>query len=49
MPDIGLRQSARFPRGQIQVTVPDLFGDWIAPIWLTSRSSRRPRLVMKLI
>lgn len=39
MPDIGLRQSARFPRGQIQVTVPDLFGDWIAPIWVDEPES----------
>ena len=39
MPDIRLRQSARFPRGQIQVTVPDLFSDWIAPIWVEQPES----------
>ena len=34
MPDIRLRQSARFPRGTVQVSVPDVFADWAAPGWV---------------
>ncbi len=39
MPDIRLRQSARFPRGRVQVTVPDLFTDWVAPVWVDQPDS----------
>lgn len=34
MPDIRLKQSARFPRGTVQVSVPDVFADWAAPGWV---------------
>lgn len=32
--DIRLKQSARFPRGTVQVSVPDVFADWAAPGWV---------------
>lgn len=39
IPDIRLKQSARFPQGQVQVTVPDLFSDWVAPTWVDEPDS----------
>jgi len=34
MPDLRLKQSARFPRGTVMVSVPDVFADWAAPGWV---------------
>jgi len=34
IPDVRLKQSARFPRGTVQVSVPDAFADWAAPGWV---------------
>jgi phage gp46-like protein len=34
VPDTRLKQSARFPRGTVQVSIPDVFADWAAPGWV---------------
>jgi len=39
MPDIRLKQSAKFPRGTVQVSVPDAFADWAAPSWVETPES----------
>jgi phage gp46-like protein len=39
MPDIRNKQSAKFPRGTVMVSVPDVFADWAAPGWVETPQS----------
>lgn len=39
MSDVRLRQSAKFPRGTVMVSVPDVFADWAVPGWVETPES----------